>query len=138
MSNQRRRAITQQMHGEPVQFADVRIVELGGRAGRTVVGEVDGLDGHLRGRRADRPRHARISWWFGMPVWEGTIDGRPVAVQVRPILNGYQLTYEGVEVAARVLTERETELAALMPEKRRPTRRSSCSARCRASSCRLR
>ena len=30
-----------------------------------------------------------------MPVFEGTIDGVPVAVQVRPILNGYHLTYRG-------------------------------------------
>ena len=28
MSNQRRRAITQQMHGEPVQFAEVRIMRV--------------------------------------------------------------------------------------------------------------
>ena len=33
MSNQRRRAITQQMHGEPVRFAETRIVELGDGAG---------------------------------------------------------------------------------------------------------
>ena len=57
------------------------------------------------------------SWWFGEPVWKGTIGGKPVSVQVRPILNGHQLTYEGVEVATRVLTEREAELAALMPVK---------------------
>ena len=29
LSNQRRRAITQQMHGEPVRFAETRVVELG-------------------------------------------------------------------------------------------------------------
>jgi propionyl-CoA carboxylase alpha chain len=44
----------------------------------------------------------------------------PVAVQVRPILNGCHLTYQGVEVATRVFTERETALAAQMPEKIRP------------------
>jgi propionyl-CoA carboxylase alpha chain len=35
-------------------------------------------------------------------------------VQIRPILNGYDIIYEGVEVPVRVLTEREAELAALM------------------------
>ena len=43
MSNQRRRAITQQMHGEPVQFAEVRIIEIADAAERvTVAGEVEG------------------------------------------------------------------------------------------------
>ena len=37
MSNQRRRAITQQMHGEPVRFAETRIVELGSERVRVTV-----------------------------------------------------------------------------------------------------
>ncbi len=41
-------------------------------------------------------------------------------MQVRPILNGATLTYEGIEVPARVFTLRESELAALMPVKERP------------------
>lgn len=43
MSNQRRRAITLQMHGEPVRFAEVRIVELVGACERVTVG--GGIDG---------------------------------------------------------------------------------------------
>jgi propionyl-CoA carboxylase alpha chain len=117
MSNQRRRAITQQMHGEPVKFAEVRIVELAGAAERvTVAGGVGGpftviFEG---GQQAIS---LASNWWFGEPVWKGTIDGKPVSVQIRPILNGYEITYEGVEVQTRVLTEREAELAALMPVK---------------------
>ena len=43
LSNQRRRAITQQMHGEPVHFAEKRIVELGEEKVRaTVAGGLDG------------------------------------------------------------------------------------------------
>ena len=38
-------------------------------------------------------------------------------MQVRPILNGYDLAYRGIHVPARVYTEREAALAALMPEK---------------------
>ena len=41
-------------------------------------------------------------------------------MQVRPILNGVLLTLQGVEVQARVFTERETELMAQMPEKVKP------------------
>jgi propionyl-CoA carboxylase alpha chain len=117
MSNQRRRAITQQMHGEPVQFAEVRIIEIAGVAERvTVVGELDGpftviFEGGGKTVNLDS------NWWFGDPVWKGTIDGRPAFVQIRPILNGFEITYEGVEVSVRVLTEREAELAALMPVK---------------------
>jgi propionyl-CoA carboxylase alpha chain len=83
------------------------------------------LDGKARvfiygADHADRRVTLESSWWFGMPVFEGTVDGVPVAVQVRPILNGCHLTYQGVEVATRVFTERETALAAQMPEKIRP------------------
>ena len=114
MSNQRRRAITQQMHGEPVQFAEVRIIEIAAAAERvTVAGKVEGpftviFEG------GGKTISLASSWWFGDPVWKGTIDGKPAFVQIRPILNGYEITYEGVEVAVRVLTEREAELAALM------------------------
>ncbi len=120
ISNLRRRAITQQMHGEPVQFAEIRIVELAGAAEKvTVEGGAHGPYAVTFGGAKGPERKVNIasSWWFGEPVWKGTIGGKPVSVQVRPILNGYQLTYEGAEVATRVLTEREAELAALMPIK---------------------
>jgi propionyl-CoA carboxylase alpha chain len=126
LSNQRRRAITQQMHGEKVRFAERRIVELGDeRVKVTVVaGGLDGLitvtlGGKGRGEKA-RKIALNSSWWFGAPVWEGTVDGKPVAVQVRPILNGAMLTYQGVEAHTRVFTERETALMAQMPEKVKP------------------
>jgi propionyl-CoA carboxylase alpha chain len=125
LSNARRRFITQQMHGEPVCFAETRIVELGEERVRVrVAGGLDGpmtvaLGGEGTGEAA-RQITLASSWWFGAPVWEGTIDGAPAAVQVRPILNGVMLIYQGVEVPVRVLTTRETELAALMPVKELP------------------
>ena len=125
LSNERRREITQQMHGEPVRFAETRIVELGEERVRvTVEGGVDGpmtvtIGGEGTGE-AKRRINLASCWWFGSPIWEGTIDGAPVAVQVRPILNGVMLTYQGVEIAARVFTERETELSTLMPVKELP------------------
>jgi propionyl-CoA carboxylase alpha chain len=116
MSNQRRRAITQQMQGEPVRFAETRIIELDGTAERVTV--AGGLDGPfiVTFGAGGAKRHVALSssWWFGEPVWIGTIDGRPAAVQVRAILNGYDLTYRGIEAVTRVFTEREAELAALM------------------------
>ena len=123
MSNQRRRAITQQMHGEPVRFAETRIVELGAERVRvTVDGTFNGPMTVTFGGTGKKERKIELasSWWFGAPIWEGTVDGVPAAVQVRPILNGAMLTYRGVEVPARVFTLRESELAALMPAKERP------------------
>jgi propionyl-CoA carboxylase alpha chain len=125
ISNERRRAITQQMHGEPVCFAETRIVELGEeRVCVTVEGSFDGpftvtLGGRKTGEKK-RQITLESSWWFGAPVWKGTVNGVPAAVQIRPILNGVKLTYQGVEAAARVFTLRENELAALMPVKERP------------------
>ena len=80
MSNQRRRAITQQMHGEPVQFAESRIVELGDVARRSPWRA--SLDGPYAvifgGARGSSEGELASSWWFGDPVWEGTVDGKPV------------------------------------------------------------
>jgi propionyl-CoA carboxylase alpha chain len=50
----------------------------------------------------------------GEPVWRGRIEEKPIAVQVRAILNGFALAHRGVSVAARVYTRREAALAALM------------------------
>jgi propionyl-CoA carboxylase alpha chain len=125
LSNERRRAITQQMHGEAVRFAETRMVELGEERVRAkVAGGIDGpltvtLGGEGTGEK-ERQLKLSSSWWFGDPVWEGTVNGKRAAVQVRPILNGVMLTYRGVEAQARVFTERETELMAKMPPKAKP------------------
>ena len=58
------------------------------------------------------------AWAPGEPVWRGVVDGRPVAVQVRGALNGFALAHAGVSVVARVYTQREAELAALMIERK--------------------
>jgi propionyl-CoA carboxylase alpha chain len=125
LSNDRRRAITQQMHGEAVRFAETRIVELGEEKIRaTVKDEADDcMSVTLGGKRTgEKERRVELasSWWFGAPVWEGTVNGKRVAVQVRPVLNGVLLTYQGVEAQARVLTARETELMGQMPVKAKP------------------
>ncbi len=53
-------------------------------------------------RRALSParRAARLvssDWKPGEPLWSGSIDGDDVAVQVRPIPNGFALSFRGVE-----------------------------------------
>ena len=125
LSNNRRRMITQQMYGEPVCFSEFRLVELGG--GDFVRVQVEGRDfpmtATLGGEGTNEPERTVTldsDWWFGEPVFKGTVDGEPVAVQVRSILNGVHLTYHGVEVPVRVFTEREANYLAVMPVKEKP------------------
>ena len=57
------------------------------------------------------------SWRPDDPVWLGTVDGEAVAVQVRPLANGFMLAHRGIEVKAFVYTEGEAKAARLMPTK---------------------
>jgi len=67
----------------------------------------------------DGARHVLSSDWVpGMVLWEGSIDDAPVAVHVRPVPNGFELAYHGIEVKAFVYTEREARYARLMPVKK--------------------
>jgi propionyl-CoA carboxylase alpha chain len=59
----------------------------------------------------------KSDWRPADPVWTGKVGDKQVAVQVRPILNGVNLAYRGIQVPVYVYTEREAALAALMPEK---------------------
>ena len=61
------------------------------------------------------PHHLVSHWKPGEPVWQGTVDGQLVAMQVRPIPNGIQLAHQGFEVAINVFTETEAAAARLMP-----------------------
>ncbi|WP_346909654.1 acetyl/propionyl/methylcrotonyl-CoA carboxylase subunit alpha [uncultured Roseibium sp.] len=59
-------------------------------------------------------------WSPGQSLWSGTVGGRSVVVQVRPVLGGYRLDWQGFSVIAKVMTPRMAELDALMPEKLPP------------------
>ena len=58
------------------------------------------------------------AWKPGDPIWSGTIDDRPISVQVHPVLNGFHLAHRGIETRAYVYTEREAAAARLMPERK--------------------
>src|SRR5581483_5030163 len=124
LSNRRRREITQQMGGPRVHFAAKRIAQVGAeRVAALVEGalgaptKVTLLDGTGQRREA---LELQSDWWPGAPVWTGMVHGRPVSVQVRPALNGYDLAYRGIRAKVHVYTEQEAALAALMPEKAPP------------------
>jgi propionyl-CoA carboxylase alpha chain len=63
-------------------------------------------------------RHLQSDWKPGDALWTGTIDSEPVAVQVRPLPNGFALAYRGVEAKAFVYTASEAGYARLMPAKK--------------------
>ena len=128
---ERKRRISGQMVGRPVVRERLRSVWLGGTEIRLVVaresrgigvrflGEVQG--GHGAGFGSESGEGPALllasAWKPGEPVWHGTIDGAPVAVQVRPILNGFILFHRGIEAKAFVYTESESAAARLMPIK---------------------
>ncbi|KZK93294.1 Acetyl-/propionyl-coenzyme A carboxylase alpha chain [Pseudovibrio sp. Ad5] len=60
------------------------------------------------------------SWVPGDMLWKGHVGDRAVSAQVRSVENGYQLDWQGYSVVAKVMTPRNAELAALMPEKVAP------------------
>jgi propionyl-CoA carboxylase alpha chain len=59
----------------------------------------------------------KSDWKPGMGVWNGTVDNQHVAVQVRPVANGFKLSFRGAQVTAYVYTEVEAAAAKLMPVK---------------------
>ncbi len=116
----RKRLVSGQMNSREVVREARRSVWIGGqeyalevdRAGKDIaVRFVDAEGGY-------GPAHVLVSSWRpGDPVWEGTIDGHLVIVQVRPIANGFRLSHQGVEAPVYVYTESEAALARLMPVK---------------------
>lgn len=124
MGNARRRQITLQMQGQSVTFSAKRLVKLDGTFTRvhlqderlhTVI--VQFLD---ENSQTQEEAEVVTQWTPGEPVWYGRVNDEDLAVQVRPILNGYELAFRGIRAAAYVYTEREAELAALMPVKEAP------------------
>ena len=104
-----------------VCFAKRRVVDIAGERQSIEVSGTDGtsLNVSTIGPDGKEQRSVAVSskWVAGEPVWRGLVGGKPVSVQVRPILNGATLSYRGIQTPVYVYTEREAELAALMPVK---------------------
>jgi len=115
---ERKRQISGQLTGRAVQREGRRAVWLErNEIALDIVREADGIA--VRFINADgtqgHPHHIVSTWAPGDPVWQGTIDGHLVAMQVRPIPNGIRLAHQGYEVAVNVFTESEAQAARLMP-----------------------
>jgi propionyl-CoA carboxylase alpha chain len=124
---ERKRRISGQMNGREVTRERRRAVRLGDNSDGVwltldVAREANGIAVHMVDSDGDvGPARVLISSWKpGDPVWSGMIDGKSVAVQVRPVANGFALAHRGIEVKAFVYTEREAAAARLMPVKKPP------------------
>jgi propionyl-CoA carboxylase alpha chain len=120
---ERKRRISGQMTGRAVTRERRRSVRLGdlwltldvSRDAQGIAVQVVGGNG-----TAGPARVLMSAWKPGDPVWSGSVHGQPVAVQVRPIANGFVLSHRGVEAKAYVYTETEAASAKLMPIKKPP------------------
>ena len=115
---ERKRQISGQLIGRPVQRERRRAVWLGrDEIALDIARENDGLVVRFvgAGGALGQPHRLASPWTPGTPVWQGTIDSQLVAMQVRPVPNGFRLAHQGFEVAVQVFTEAEATAARLMP-----------------------
>jgi propionyl-CoA carboxylase alpha chain len=66
------------------------------------------------------PLTVASDWRPGEPVWRGSVGGRQVAAQIRPVENGVRIAWKGMAATARVMRPRTAELDRLMPAKIAP------------------
>jgi propionyl-CoA carboxylase alpha chain len=115
---ERKRRISGQLTGRLVQRERRRAVWLDrDEIPLDVAREADGIAVRFIGAdgQPGNPHNLVSAWTPGEPVWQGTIDGHFVAMQVRAIPNGFRLAHQGYEVAVNVFTESEAAAARLMP-----------------------
>jgi propionyl-CoA carboxylase alpha chain len=75
----------------------------------------DGADVMLAGKK--KPLALKTNWRPGMPLLEGTLAGKPVAIRIKDETEGFFLRVRGVRLHAIVCSPRAAELHALLPEK---------------------
>ena len=114
---ERKRRISGQLGGRSVTRESQRAVWLDEREIRLEVKRDNGIIDVSFGGKAGM-RRLRSDWKPGDSIWRGTINDKPLTVQVRTIPNGFALSYRGVETKAYVYTEREAGYARLMPPKK--------------------
>jgi len=119
---ERKRRISGQQGGRAVTRERRRLVRLGERdISLDIARDGDALAVRFGGKDnkgENDKRHVLASTWRpGEPLWSGSYDGHAILVQVRPVLNGFDLSHRGAEARAYVYTEREAAAARLMPAK---------------------
>ena len=67
-----------------------------------------------------QPMTVRSDWAPGEALWIGTVGERDVTAQVRPVQNGYNISWRGLAMTARVMSPTTAELDRIMPIKLPP------------------
>jgi propionyl-CoA carboxylase alpha chain len=114
--DERKHRISGRLIGRDFQTDKHRVVRIGKDEIRLeVMRQGDAVAVRFNGERNVHVLQSR--WLPGQPVWQGLYDGKDIAVQVRVLPNGYELSHQGVREKVWSYTEREAELARLMPVK---------------------
>ncbi|MHA3913379.1 acetyl-CoA carboxylase biotin carboxylase subunit [Halovulum sp. GXIMD14793] len=92
-------------------------VMLGGQRYDVKIGEHNGKTSVLLG---DDQYDVASDWMPGQTLSKGTINGAPMVVKTTFTPGGAQLRYRGADLKVQVLTPRQADLLALMPEKLPP------------------
>src|SRR5882724_5718181 len=95
---ERKRRISGQCPGQTVMRESARVVRLGEREVElAIVREDEAHLVHFAAEKKGQNKGHRLvsSWKPGDPLWSGSYDGRAIAVQVRPALNGFDLAHRG-------------------------------------------
>ena len=114
---ERATSISGQMPGYGSTISDDWVVVMGGREHPCRATTVEGGEEvEFEGRTCI----VRSDWWFGQPLFRGTVDGEPKCFQIERHGVGYRLIHRGVQADVWVLAPRQAELRALMPERIAP------------------
>ena len=114
---ERATSISGQMSGYESSIADDWVVIINGREYPC---RATSLDGGEEVAFDGRTYVVRSDWWFGQPLFEGTVNGEPKCFQIERRGVGYHLIHRGVQADVWVLSPRQAELRALMPEQVAP------------------
>ena len=119
--------ISDQLPGYELQVGDDWVVVMGGDNHPVKVRRQNqGHDVDYAGQRY----HVVSEWQFGQPLFQGTVNGSEVCIQVERRNMVYRLFHWGSQVDIMVLTQREPNCGHACPPNRRVTLPTFCSRRC--------
>jgi propionyl-CoA carboxylase alpha chain len=113
----RRRMITGQMNPRAAPIRNERVVRLDDQWIEAEIVDDGGFVRISNGTNGAADWKIETDWVPGRPVWQGKVNGEETVVQLRRISTGYRLSHRGAVVGAHVFTQRQAELARLMPVK---------------------
>ncbi|MDK9721638.1 MAG: acetyl-CoA carboxylase biotin carboxylase subunit [Rhodospirillales bacterium] len=115
---QRNAAISGQLPGHEMKVGADWVVKLGEESYPVSIAALEsGWTVLLKGKKLSVRSD---SWILGHPLFEGTVNGRPVSVQIDRKQVGWRMFHAGSQADVMVYTAQQAELAKLMPTKAPP------------------